>query len=67
MDALTHRYISQGCSVVALVTDSPEQTQPLSRVALRSLSEAMNDVTLTGWRRIQLMAKERTSVNIGVS
>jgi len=25
----------------------------------------MNDVTLPGWRRIQLMAKERTSVSIG--
>ena len=34
----------------------PRNTQAISRGALRFLSEAMNDVTLTGWRRIQLMA-----------
>ena len=45
-------------------SDSTESTQAISRGALRLLSEAMNDVTLTGWRRIQLMAKERTTVSI---
>src|SRR5436853_4537629 len=44
--------------------DIREGTHPISGGPLRFLSEATNDATLANWRRIQLMAKERTSVRM---
>src|SRR5437879_13618648 len=44
--------------------DIKEGTHPISSGPLRFLSEATNDATLANWRRIQLMAKERTSVRM---
>ena len=41
-----------------------EGTHPISGGPLGCLSEATNDATLASWRRIQLMAKERTSVRM---
>ncbi len=48
-------------------TDPPnfnEGTHPISGGPLRFLSEATNDGILADWRRIQFMAKERTSVRM---
>jgi hypothetical protein len=44
--------------------DFNEGTHPISGGPVRFLSEAMNAATLAGWRRIQLMAKEWTSVRM---
>jgi DNA-binding NarL/FixJ family response regulator len=50
--------------VVPHLADFTERTHPISSGPLRFLSETTNDVTLANWRRIQLMAKERTSVRM---
>src|SRR2546429_4648379 len=44
--------------------DIREGTHPISGGPFRFLSEATNDAILANWRRIQLMAKERTSVRM---
>src|SRR5215471_10779944 len=51
-------------AVMALLTDFTERTHPISGGPLRFLSEVTNAATLASWRRIQLMAKERTSVRM---
>ena len=46
------------------MADFTERTHPISGGPHDLLSEAANDATLANWRRIQLLAKDRTSVRM---